>query len=90
MHNATAGSAGGALVSPDHSGRIDLDYVLADLDADRKGAFVLTQVLGLRYDEAAEVLGIPIGTVRSRVSRARHDLIEMMSDEVDQDVRRSS
>lgn len=90
MHNATAGSAGGALVSPDHSGRIDLDDVLADLDADRKGVFVLTQVLGLRYDEAAEVLGIPIGTVRSRVSRARHDLIEMMSDEVDQDVRRSS
>ncbi len=90
MHHATAGSSEGTVVSPDHSGRIDLDYVLADLDDDRKSAFVLTQVLGLHYDEAAEVLGIPIGTVRSRVSRARHDLIEMMSDEAVQDVRRSS
>ena len=96
MHNATVGSVEGTLVYPDQSGRVDLDDVLGDLDADRKGAFVLTQVLGLHYDEAAEILGIPIGTVRSRVSRARHDLIEMMSDETapsddtGRDVRRSS
>jgi RNA polymerase sigma-70 factor (ECF subfamily) len=55
--------------------------VLAHLDDDRRSAFVLTQVLGMHYDEAAEILGCPIGTVRSRVSRARADLVEMMSDD---------
>ena len=77
--NATAGSLDGSIVEPDPAGRIDLDDVLAHLDDDRRGAFVLTQVLGMHYDEAAEILGCPIGTVRSRVSRARADLVEMMS-----------
>jgi len=39
---------------------------------------VLTQVLGMQYDEEVEVLDGPIGTVRSRVARARHDLVVMM------------
>jgi RNA polymerase sigma-70 factor (ECF subfamily) len=77
---ATAGSPDGVVVAADMSGRIDLDDVLAHLDDDRRGAFVLTQVVGLHYDEAAEVLGCPIGTVRSRVARARHDLVAMMRD----------
>ena len=38
---------------------------------DRRDALVLTQVLGLSYDEAAEVCGCPLGTIRSRVARAR-------------------
>ncbi|HSM66490.1 MAG TPA: sigma-70 family RNA polymerase sigma factor [Ilumatobacteraceae bacterium] len=78
MRSATAGSLDGTVVSPDGSGRVDLDELLAELDDDRRAAFVLTQVLGLHYDEAAEVLGCPIGTVRSRVSRARADLVGMM------------
>ncbi len=77
MHNATAGSVD-AMASPDIAGRVELDDVVAHLDPDRRAAFVLTQVLGLRYDEAAEVLDCPIGTVRSRVARARHDLVAMM------------
>ena len=79
--NTTAGSLEGSIVEPDPSGRIDLDDVLAHLDDDRRSAFVLTQVLGMHYDEAAEILGCPIGTVRSRVSRARADLVEMMRDD---------
>jgi len=35
---------------------------------------------GLKYDEAAEVLDIPVGTVRSRLSRARSKLEELISD----------
>lgn len=69
------------LMTPDSSGRVDLDDLLEHLDADRRDAFVLTQVLGLRYDEAAEVLSCPIGTVRSRVSRARGDLVESMRED---------
>lgn len=79
MQTGTAGTLSGAVVDP--TGRVDLDDLLRSLDDDRRAAFVLTQVLGLHYDEAAEVLGCPIGTVRSRVSRARTDLVEMMDDE---------
>ena len=60
--NATAGVPEGLIVAPDMSGRVDLDDVLARLDEDRRSAFVLTQVLGLQYDEAAEVLDCPVGT----------------------------
>jgi RNA polymerase sigma-70 factor (ECF subfamily) len=67
------------------SGRVDLDDVLARLDEDRRSAFVLTQVLGLQYDEAAEVLDCPVGTIRSRVARARGDLVTMLR-EPDADV----
>jgi len=69
------------MMTPDASSRIDLDDVLHHLDVDRREAFVLTQVLGLHYDEAADVLGCPIGTVRSRVSRARGDLVAMMRED---------
>jgi RNA polymerase sigma-70 factor, ECF subfamily len=48
------------------------------LDADRRDAFVLTQLLDLSYAEAAEVCGCPVGTIRSRVARAREDLVEAM------------
>lgn len=80
QRTTTAGSLEGSIVMSDPTGRADLDDLLGALDADRRSAFVLTQVLGLHYDEAAEVLEIPIGTVRSRVSRARADLVEMMDD----------
>ena len=49
--------------------------LLARLTPDRREAFVLTQLLGLSYAEAAEVAGCPVGTIRSRVARARDDLV---------------
>ncbi|MFD2090641.1 sigma-70 family RNA polymerase sigma factor [Blastococcus deserti] len=52
--------------------------LLRRLDADRREAFVLTQVLGLPYAEAAEVAGCPVGTIRSRVARARADLVDSL------------
>jgi RNA polymerase sigma-70 factor (ECF subfamily) len=78
--DTTVGSLDGTVVAVVMAGRIDLDDVLAHLDTDRRAAFVLTQVIGLHYDEAAEVLGCPVGTVRSRVARARRDLVTMMRD----------
>lgn len=47
---------------------------LAADDPDRYEAFVLTQVLGLSYADAAEIVGCPLGTIRSRVARARVSL----------------
>jgi len=48
------------------------------LEPARREAFLLTQVIGLSYDEAAVVIGCPIGTIRSRVARARGDLADMV------------
>jgi RNA polymerase sigma-70 factor, ECF subfamily len=52
--------------------------LLGRLDPDRREAFALTQLLGLSYAEAAEVAGCPVGTIRSRVARARADLVEAL------------
>jgi RNA polymerase sigma-70 factor (ECF subfamily) len=52
--------------------------LLTRLDPDRREAFVLTQLLGLSYAEAAEVAGCPVGTIRSRVARARADLVDSL------------
>jgi RNA polymerase sigma-70 factor (ECF subfamily) len=49
--------------------------LLSALDDDRRDAFVLTQLLALSYEDAAEVLQCPIGTIRSRVARARAELV---------------
>ena len=45
----------------------------ASLDDDRRAAFVLTQLLGLSYEEAAVVCDCAVGTIRSRVSRSPAD-----------------
>jgi RNA polymerase sigma-70 factor (ECF subfamily) len=59
-------------------GTVAAQDVLDRLDAERREAFVLTQLIGLPYAEAAEVVGCPIGTIRSRVARARADLVEAL------------
>jgi RNA polymerase sigma-70 factor, ECF subfamily len=41
---------------------------------------VLTQLLGCSYAEAAAVCDCPVGTIRSRVARAREDLDAMLAD----------
>lgn len=79
LRSEISATSEGALYRNEDSERVVLDDLLARLDIDRRAAFVLTQVLGLQYDEAAEVLGCPIGTIRSRVARARLDLIAMAS-----------
>lgn len=56
-----------------------VDDVLAGLEPARREAFVLTQYVGLSYDEASVVLDCPVGTIRSRVSRAREDLIALLA-----------
>lgn len=55
---------------------VALRHLLEALTAERRVAFVATQVLGLSYVEAAEVCDCPVGTIRSRVARAREDLVE--------------
>jgi RNA polymerase sigma-70 factor (ECF subfamily) len=58
-----------------------LRRLLADLRPERREAFVATQVLALGYAEAAEVCDCPVGTIRSRVARARADLVAALEAE---------
>jgi RNA polymerase sigma-70 factor (ECF subfamily) len=53
----------------------DLDEIIGSLDDDQRAAFVLTQVLGYSYAEVAEICDVKIGTIRSRVARARESLV---------------
>ncbi|MBX7549790.1 sigma-70 family RNA polymerase sigma factor [Streptomyces sp. NPDC004232] len=54
--------------------------LLASLPDDRREAFILTQLLGLPYAEAAEISDCPVGTVRSRVARARAALMDLLDE----------
>jgi RNA polymerase sigma-70 factor (ECF subfamily) len=72
---ALAGSDGADRVAEG----VTVTDLLSRLDADRREAFVLTQLIGLPYAEAAEVAGCPVGTIRSRVARARADLLESLA-----------
>jgi RNA polymerase sigma-70 factor (ECF subfamily) len=65
---------------PDAAGELSLRLLIAGLDEDKRAAFVLTQVQGLSYAEAAEVCGVPIGTIRSRMARAREQLLAEMAE----------
>ena len=53
---------------------------IARLPDDLREVLVLVSIEGLPYREAAEILGIPIGTVMSRLARARLTLYEMMAE----------
>ncbi|TDC72296.1 sigma-70 family RNA polymerase sigma factor [Streptomyces hainanensis] len=59
---------------------VALAELLAELPTDRSTAFTLTQILGLPYAEAARATGCPVGTVRSRVARARQALISQLAE----------
>lgn len=52
---------------------------LDELAEDYRTAIILKEIEGLRYDEIADMVGCPIGTVRSRIHRARHELREKLS-----------
>jgi RNA polymerase sigma-70 factor (ECF subfamily) len=62
----------------DPAGSVTTRALVAALEPERREAFVLTQVVGLSYAEAADVCSCPVGTIRSRVARARADLVDAL------------
>ena len=56
----------------------DLEAAIAKLTNEQRQPILLVGLEGLRYDQAAAILGIPIGTLCSRVSRARDQLRTLM------------
>ena len=65
---------------PEPGAQAAADELLAALEPDRRAAFILTQLLGCSYAEAAAICECPVGTIRSRVARARENLDAMTMD----------
>jgi RNA polymerase sigma-70 factor (ECF subfamily) len=57
----------------------DVQAALAGLPDEYRAAVVLCDVVGLSYEEIADALAIPVGTVRSRIHRGRRQLREVLA-----------
>jgi len=64
-----------------HLDLVDLNNALAKLPADQREAVILVGAEGFSYEDAAGICGCAVGTVKSRVNRARTKLAELLSDE---------
>ena len=62
----------------DHLDMQDFHSALKLLPADQREALVLVGAAGMSYEEAAEVAQCAVGTIKSRVNRARNKLTEML------------
>jgi RNA polymerase sigma-70 factor (ECF subfamily) len=60
-----------------------LHEAMARLSQEHKEVLVLKDIEGMKYEEIAEVLGVPIGTIRSRLHRARLELRDLLGPEDD-------
>ena len=57
---------------------VELDRALAQLSAEQREVLLLVGLEGMDYQSVAQILGVPIGTVRSRLSRGRERLRELI------------
>lgn len=74
IETATPGVALDAAIAD----RLDVDAALAQIHPDFRAAVALRDLAGLDYAEIAAVLGIPPGTVRSRIARGRGALADLL------------
>lgn len=58
--------------------RLDLSKALAGLPDDYREAVVMHDLGGVPYEEIAAITGVPVGTVKSRISRGRRQLARLM------------
>ncbi|MEM1297490.1 MAG: RNA polymerase sigma factor [Verrucomicrobiota bacterium] len=70
-----------------HATRLDeflrLDAALSELEEPFKSAFILAEIEELPLAQVAEIDGVPVGTVKSRVSRAKERLRRILSETTD-------
>ena len=57
--------------------RLDVQAILQRLSAEHRAVIVLADMCELEYEEIAHVLGVPLGTVRSRLARARQQFLRL-------------
>jgi RNA polymerase sigma factor (sigma-70 family) len=76
-----------ALVAPSSQfARVELRELGAALDRlpeEQRQVVLLVGLEGLRYEAVAEIMGVPVGTIRSRLSRGREALRQMMGGEAE-------
>jgi RNA polymerase sigma-70 factor, ECF subfamily len=68
-------------VPPDHDGELelrDLNRALAALSPGQRTALILVSASGFSYEEASAICGCAVGTIKSRVARARTALLAML------------
>ena len=78
--------AGQLATPPEQSGALDLQDLqtaLKRLPVEQREALLLVAVEGMSYEEAARMCGTGIGTIKSRINRARGRLSQMLGDEVE-------
>lgn len=61
--------------------RPEIEHALAALPADFRSAVILSDIEGLALPEVAEILGVPVGTVKSRVFRGRRLLAQRLGNQ---------
>ena len=61
--------------------RLDIDAALSELSPDYRAAVALRDIVGMDYAEIGEVLQLPPGTVRSRISRGRAALADLLGNQ---------
>jgi RNA polymerase sigma-70 factor (ECF subfamily) len=59
----------------------ELHKAMSRLSVEHKEVLVLKDIEGMRYEEIADILGVPIGTIRSRLHRARIELHSLLTSE---------
>lgn len=67
---------------PDHDGRLamaDFEEAFVQLKSEQREALMLVGAMGFSYEEAAETCEVAVGTIKSRVNRARQTLSELMN-----------
>jgi RNA polymerase sigma-70 factor (ECF subfamily) len=68
----------------------DLERALAKLPEEQRSVILLVGLEGMRYEEVAAVLDVPVGTIRSRLSRGRETLRRLTGSVPDEDVERTA
>jgi RNA polymerase sigma-70 factor (ECF subfamily) len=71
------------LASTDPQTRVELQAALSAVSEEHREPFLLIEVFGLSYQEAADVLGVRVGTVKSRMHRARKAMMGALAVEED-------
>lgn len=56
----------------------DMNRALSGLPADQREALILVAASGFSYEEAADICGVAVGTIKSRVDRARNRLADVL------------
>ena len=76
-------------VVPDQQSRLDYEDMrsaLAKVPADQREALLLVAAEGMSYEDVAQITGVPVGTVKSRVNRARARLAKLLDHEPNDEI----